>query len=224
MPPLILEHYDPPDVPVSILYEDETLLFAAKPSGLLSVPGRGDHLADCMIARVQHYSSVARLVHRLDMGTSGVMVFAKTSRAQKHLGLQFEKRRVKKRYQALLWGHLKADAGTVDLPLICDWPNRPKQMVSFEHGKQAVTRYDVIERTLQRGCAITRVSFEPETGRSHQLRVHADMMGHPILGDSLYGHSDSQSAMQRLALHAEMLAVTHPETHVWTEITDPTPF
>ena len=138
----------------------------AKPSGLLSVPGRGPHLADCLLARVQAVFPEALLVHRLDRDTSGVMVFALSPHAQRHLGLQFEKRQVKKTYVARVWGSMAEDAGTVDLPLIVDWPNRPRQKVDFEAGRAAVTDWTVVRRLEQE----TRVRLMPKTGRSHQLR------------------------------------------------------
>lgn len=198
--------YDPPQTPLSILHEDLHILIAEKPSGLLSVPGRGDHLADCLLTRVQEAFPDALLVHRLDRDTSGVMVFALTAPAQKSLGQQFEARKVRKTYVARVWGEMAEKSGTVDLPLIVDWPNRPLQMVDHENGKQAVTDWK-----LQRNEGETaRVRLYPRTGRSHQLRVHMREIGHPILGDPFYATGAARNA-PRLMLHAESLRFNHPD-------------
>ena len=162
------EDYDPPQDPLQIVHQDHEILVVDKPSGLLSVPGKGDHLADCLLARVQEVFPQALLVHRLDRDTSGVMIFALSPHAQRHLGLQFEKRHMKKVYVARVWGEMADRTGTVDLPLIVDWPNRPLQHVNFETGKPALTDWRVVR--LEAGT--TRVRLYPHTGRSHQLRVH----------------------------------------------------
>ena len=138
--------YLPPDVPLEILHEDPQILVVNKPAGLLSVPGKGPHLADCLIARIQAVFPHALLVHRLDRDTSGVMVFALTPHAQRHIGRQFEDRLTRKTYVARLWGHLDPVSGTVDLPLIVDWPNRPLQKVCHETGKPALTDWKVLRR------------------------------------------------------------------------------
>lgn len=182
------------------------MLLVDKPAGLLSVPGKGEHLADCLIARVQEAYPEALLVHRLDRDTSGVMVFALTPHAQRHLGLQFEKRQTKKTYVARVYGEIVEKTGTVDLPLIVDWPNRPRQMVDHENGKQAVTDW----RVVRRGDGETRVRLYPKTGRSHQLRVHMLAIGHPILGDPFYATGEALNA-PRLMLHAENLRFRHPD-------------
>jgi tRNA pseudouridine32 synthase/23S rRNA pseudouridine746 synthase len=148
----------------------------------------------------------ARIVHRLDMDTSGVMVLAMNAQAHRHLGLQFERRKTEKTYVAEVWGQIERDAGEIDLPLVCDWPNRPKQMVSFEHGKPALTRWQVIMRNER----TTRVRLFPFTGRSHQLRVHMLSLGHPIVGDRFYATGDALEASPRLRLHAESLTLHHP--------------
>ncbi|MCA8882927.1 MAG: RNA pseudouridine synthase, partial [Rhodobacteraceae bacterium] len=158
--------YAPPGDPLVVLHDDHEIVVLDKPSGLLSVPGRGAHLADCLLTRVQEVFPQALLVHRLDRDTSGVMVFALTAHAQRHLGLQFEKRQMRKTYLAELYGKLEPREGTVDLPLIVDWPNRPRQMVDHENGKPALTDWKV----LRYGDASTRVRLFPKTGRSHQLR------------------------------------------------------
>ncbi len=198
--------YNPPTDPLDVLHEDHELIVVVKPTGLLSVPGKGAHLADCLLTRVQNAFPTALLVHRLDRDTSGVMVFAATPHAQRHLGLQFEKRMTKKIYIARVAGRLEPKTGTVDLPLIVDWPNRPRQMVCHETGKSAVTDY----RVLRSNETESRVRLMPKTGRSHQLRVHMQALGHPILGDPFYAPA---SAMEypRLMLHSEELRLRHPD-------------
>lgn len=199
--------YDPPQEPyLSVLHADKDLLVVDKPSGLLSVPGKAAEHGDCLERRAQQEYPEARIVHRLDMDTSGVMVLAMNAVAHRHLGLQFERRKTAKTYVAEVWGHVADDEGEVDLPLICDWPNRPKQIVSFEHGKSALTKWQVVER----GDETTRVRLFPHTGRSHQLRVHMLALGHPILGDRFYAEGAALFAAPRLALHAESLTVHHP--------------
>ncbi|SDI65782.1 RluA family pseudouridine synthase [Aliiruegeria lutimaris] len=198
--------YDPPQDPPAILYRDENLLLVDKPPGLLSVPGKGEHLADCLLSRLERDYPGTLLVHRLDRDTSGVMVFAMNRRAQRHLGLQFERRHTTKRYVARVVGRVEKESGLLDLPLIADWPNRPKQMVDFERGKPARTHW----RVLEREAAATRVELQPETGRSHQLRVHMAALGHPILGDPLYAEGDARE-VARLMLHAQSLTLRNPE-------------
>ncbi len=200
------DSYNPPDSPLDVLHEDHELILVNKPSGLLSVPGKGEHLADCLIARVQEAFPGALLVHRLDRDTSGVMVFAASKHAQRHLGLQFEKRQMKKAYIARIAGRLEPKDGTVDLPLIVDWENRPRQMVCHETGKQAQTDWKV----LRADDSESRVRLFPKTGRSHQLRVHMLALGHPILGDPFYA-SGAALEHPRLMLHAEELRLRHPD-------------
>jgi len=202
---MITLDYRPPDVPLNIIHQDDALLLVNKPNGLLSVPGKGDHLSDCLIARLRVAFPAVLLVHRLDMDTSGVIVFALTAAAQRHLGLQFEKRQMKKAYVAKVWGHVVKDTGTIDLPLIVDWPNRPLQHVNHTTGKPAQTDWRVIRREENS----TRIRLYPKTGRSHQLRVHMREIGHPILGDPLYATGDAQD-FPRMMLHAESLKLRHP--------------
>jgi len=197
--------YRPPNDPLDVIHSDHEVLIVGKPHGLLSVPGKGAHLADCLIARVQKVFPEALLVHRLDRDTSGVMVFALTQNAQRHLGLQFEKRQVKKTYVARVAGEMGEREGTVDLPLIVDWPNRPLQMVDHENWRNAVTDWRVM-RVLD---GETRVRLFPQTGRSHQLRVHMREIGHPILGDPFYASGDALEH-PRLMLHSESLRFRHP--------------
>ncbi|NSX53380.1 RluA family pseudouridine synthase [Parasulfitobacter algicola] len=198
--------YSPPQEPLEILHDDHQILIVNKPSGLLSVPGKGDHLADCLLARVQAVFPQALLVHRLDRDTSGVMVFALTPHAQRHLGLQFEKRYIKKTYVARVWGQVIEKTGTIDLPLIVDWPNRPKQMVDHETGKAAITDW----RVLRSDTHESRLRLMPKTGRSHQLRVHCLAIGHPILGDPFYATGAARD-YPRLMLHSEVLQLKHPD-------------
>lgn len=199
--------YRPPSDPLAVLHEDSDVVVVDKPSGLLSVPGRGAHLADCLLTRVQAAFPTALLVHRLDRDTSGVMVFALTAHAQRNLSMQFETRKTKKTYVARVWGRIAEKSGTVDLPLIVDWPNRPRQMVDPENGKPALTEW----RVLKASDVETRVRLMPKTGRSHQLRVHMLALGHVILGDPLYAEGEAL-AFPRLMLHSEELRINHPES------------
>lgn len=212
--------YSPPADPPRILHTDHEILVVDKPAGLLSVPGRGEDRADCLIARLRVLFPEVLLVHRLDLDTSGVMVFALTPHAQRVLGRQFEERQTKKVYLARLWGHLEPKAGRVDLPLIVDWPNRPRQHVNHEIGRPAQTDWRVIRHDLD---GTTRVRLMPLTGRSHQLRVHMMELGHPILGDPLYASGPARN-FPRLMLHAESLRLRHPDSGKHMTFTAPCPF
>lgn len=199
--------YAPPNDPLEILHDDAEMLVVSKPSGLLSVPGKGEHLSDCLMARVQAVWPQALLVHRLDRDTSGVMVFGLTPHAQRFLSKQFELRAAKKTYVARVWGRMTPKTGRVDLPLIVDWPNRPKQHVDHENGKPAVTDWRVLRDTETE----SRVRLFPQTGRSHQLRVHMLALGHPILGDPFYADGPARE-FDRLMLHSEELRIKHPDS------------
>jgi tRNA pseudouridine32 synthase/23S rRNA pseudouridine746 synthase len=199
--------YNPPDTPLDVLHMDHELLAVNKPEGLLSVPGKGEHLADCLLARVQTAFADALLVHRLDRDTSGVMIFAMTPHAQRHLGLQFEKRQTRKTYVARVAGRVAEASGAIDLPLIVDWPNRPLQMVDHTNGKQAITEW----KRLKASDSESRMRLMPKTGRSHQLRVHMLALGHPILGDPFYAHGPDRDDHPRMMLHAEELRLRHPD-------------
>ncbi|WP_300435379.1 RluA family pseudouridine synthase [uncultured Mameliella sp.] len=214
-----MSSYDPPQGETPVLYEDADLLVVDKPAGLLSVPGKGEDLQDCLLSRLERAFPTVRLVHRLDRDTSGVMIFALTPHAQRHLGNQFETRKTKKTYLARLHGHLEPATGEVDLPLIVDWPNRPRQMVCHETGKPALTGWKV----LKSGEGETRVRLFPHTGRSHQLRVHTLALGHPILGDTLYA-PETADQYPRMMLHAEELRVNHPESGKGMKFRAPAPF
>lgn len=199
--------YAPPPGPPVIVHEDAAFLIVDKPEGLLSVPGKGPDKADCLITRLQRIYPRVLLVHRLDNDTSGVIVFARTSAAQVALAGQFERRETVKHYVARVQGTVAGEAGTVDLPLTVDWPNRPRQHVNHDTGRPAVTDWQVIGRSPGE----TRMRLMPRTGRSHQLRVHMQALGHPILGDRLYAQG-AAAAHPRLMLHAERLGFAHPET------------
>ncbi|MGR3485276.1 MAG: RluA family pseudouridine synthase [Paracoccaceae bacterium] len=212
-----MSDYAPPDAPIDVLHADHEILVVDKPAGLLSVPGKGPELADCLIARLAVAFPTILLVHRLDRDTSGVMVFALTPHAQRHLGQQFEKRRAKKEYLARLHGEMVERSGTVDAPLMADWPNRPRQMIHPD-GRAAVTDWHV----LRRGGGETRARLVPHTGRSHQLRVHMLSLGHPILGDSLY--APDPGAHSRMMLHSHRLRLRHPDGGRGGRFTAPPPF
>tara|TARA_Y100000782_G_scaffold115408_1_gene158015 strand:+ start:3042 stop:3671 length:630 start_codon:yes stop_codon:yes gene_type:complete len=191
---------------LSIVYQDNDLLIVNKPSGLLTVPGKDPKHADCLIARVNRVFPTAKIVHRLDMATSGIICLAMHKEAHRNLSMQFQDRKTAKRYIARVFGKLEQPTGSVDLPLICDWPNRPKQMVDHDNGKPSLTHFKVLEHEDN----ATRVELTPITGRSHQLRVHMLSLGHPILGDRLYAHPAALAMAPRLQLHAEMLSLAHP--------------
>ncbi len=210
---------------------------ADKPAGLLAVPGRGEDKQDCLSARIHSRFPDALVVHRLDMATSGLMVFARGSAMQRSLSQLFREREVHKRYVAIVSGRLQREAGEIDLPLICDWPNRPKQKVDHAIGKPSLTRYRGLSDSIAvrpelvegwtaesaagfdpssgsgpaelslNGFEGSRVELEPVTGRTHQLRLHLSAIGHPILGDALYGDAN---AAPRLLLHACSLRFAHP--------------
>ena len=211
--------YDPPDESLQIVYEDSEIVALDKPSGLLSVPGKGEHLADCLLSRVQKVFPHALLVHRLDRDTSGVMIFGLSPHAQKHLGQQFEKRRMKKTYVARVWGEMTETSGHVDLPLCVDWPNRPKQMVDHENGRQAVTDWKLLRANDEE----SRLRMFPKTGRSHQLRVHCMEIGHPILGDPFYASGPARDH-PRLMLHSESIRFRHPDGGRTMRFSVKTPF
>ncbi|MEM7662821.1 MAG: RluA family pseudouridine synthase [Pseudomonadota bacterium] len=212
--------YLPPGGPIAIHFLDKHLAVVEKPAGLLSVPGRGPEKADCLMLRLHAELPDALNVHRLDMETSGLIVVARDKQTQRRLSQAFENRDVTKTYEALVAGKMPDEQGTVELPLIADWPNRPRQKVDQSNGKPSFTAWQVVDRYGD-SC---RVLLHPKTGRSHQLRVHLDAIGHPILGDSLYGSDESRSAASRLMLHAVSLAFSHPHTGEEIRIKSATPF
>lgn len=211
----------PPDSGLSVIHVDDDLLVVDKPAGLLSVPGRGAGMDDCLVARVQAEYPDALAVHRLDMSTSGLLVLARGEEMHRRLSRFFRERQIEKRYVAVVAGLLADDAGEVELPLICDWPNRPRQKVDFEVGKPSLTRFRVIARDP--AARTTRVELAPVTGRSHQLRVHMMALGHPILGDDLYG-GEATCRAGRLLLHATDLGLFHPSTAAFVQFHAAAPF
>ncbi|TDP88148.1 ribosomal large subunit pseudouridine synthase A [Aquabacterium commune] len=211
MPAERIAYHPPPDTGLEVVHADDALVVLHKPAGLLSVPGRGDDRQDCLALRVQQRFADALIVHRLDMATSGLLVMGRGAAMQRALSLAFEQRLAHKRYEAIVHGVVADDAGEINLPLITDWPYRPRQTVCFERGKPSLTRFTVVSRdvTTQR----TRVSLEPVTGRSHQLRVHLLALGHPIVGDELYAAAQmahGTDAPARMLLHAAELGLPHP--------------
>ncbi len=207
---MALLHYNPPTDPwLDIVYRDDHICVVNKPSGLLSVSGSQPQFYDSVMSRVKDKYGFCEPAHRLDMATSGILLFAMSKKADSELKRQFRERETEKYYQALVYGHLEQDSGIVDLPLICDWENRPRQMICFERGKSAVTKFEVLERLSNNS---TRVKLTPITGRSHQLRLHMLALGHPILGDKFYSPPQAKAMSQRLCLHAESLTIAHPIT------------
>ncbi len=202
--------YAPPAATPDILYLDDDLLIVNKPAGLLTVPGKGPAKQDCMINRALKFNPNARVVHRLDQGTSGIVMFPLNYMCLRLLTKQFETRGIHKHYVAVVTGLVAQDEGEVQLPLICDWPNRPLQKVCFESGKPAHTRYKVLARDELKHS--THVLLEPISGRTHQLRVHMLSIGHPIIGDQLYAPPEIQAQAPRLLLHAQHIQLTHPIT------------
>ncbi len=195
--------YQPPMEPyLDVVYQDEDVLVLNKPSGLLSVPGRQQQHKDSLQCRAQEQFPQATTVHRLDMETSGLIVMALNKSTHAHLGRQFEHRLIKKKYRARVFGHLIEKAGKIEEPLICDWPNRPRQMVDHQHGKPALTHWQVIANEDQ----TTLVELTPITGRSHQLRVHMMSIGHPIVGDPLYSQGAALNCANRLALQSQFIS------------------
>lgn len=190
------------------VHADAQLVVAIKPSGLLAVPGLGEKGRDCLSARVQARFADALVVHRLDMSTSGLMLFARGAASQRALSRAFAAREVRKRYLAVVHGRPAAAQGEIDLPLIADWPNRPRQKVDPALGKPSLTRYRVLAHDPTRDA--TRVELEPVTGRAHQLRVHLLAIGHPVLGDALYAPPEVCRQSERLLLHASGLGFVHP--------------
>jgi tRNA pseudouridine32 synthase / 23S rRNA pseudouridine746 synthase len=215
----VQSEYTPPDSPLMVLHRDPSFVIVDKPAGLLSVPGRGPHLADCLIARVTEMFPTTLLVHRLDRDTSGIMVFALTRAAQKALGQQFERKKTHKTYVARVVGQVQGDSGQVDLPLIVDWPNRPRHMVCHDTGKPAQTDWQVIARETGE----TRMQLTPRTGRTHQLRLHMMALGHPILGDPFYA-TGADADYDRMMLHSQTLGFDHPGTGEPVLFQSPAPF
>ncbi|WP_057832706.1 pseudouridine synthase [Colwellia sp. TT2012] len=218
--------YLPPMSPyLDIIYQDDDIVVINKASGILSVPGRLPEHQDCLQNRVQRVLPTATIVHRLDMATSGIMIMALNKPAHVAISRQFEQRKTKKSYLARVFGLVEQEKGSVDLPLICDWPNRPKQKVDFENGKKSLTHYRVLSQSKSADeHASTLLELTPITGRSHQLRVHMLALGHVILGDRLYASEPALTMSSRLQLHALKLSLFHPSTEQAITFNAPCPF
>lgn len=213
--------YAPPVEPyLSCLYEDDDILVFDKQSGLLTVPGKQNHMQDCLASRVLKNYGPATIVHRLDMDTSGVVIMARHKEAHRNLSRSFELRKTRKQYLAWVFGGVEEEQGEIDLPMICDWPNRPLQKICLETGKKAVTKWRVLERRPEK----TLMALTPITGRSHQLRLHMLQLGHPILGDDMYAHDAAYDLSDRLCLHAVKLEIEHPISKKWMVFEAERPF
>lgn len=219
---MLLPLSEMPHDDVALLHEDGSLLVVHKPAGLLSVPGRGEDRQDCVLRRVQATHPEALIVHRLDQATSGLLVLARDAASHRQLSIDFAARRVHKRYIAIVAGEPAQPSGSIDLPLSCDWPNRPRQQVDHVHGKPSLTHWQCVTGPAQPGG--TRLQLTPITGRSHQLRVHLAALGHAIVGDTLYAPPPWDTQSPRLLLHAEWLSLPHPRGGQPLEFNDPAPF
>jgi tRNA pseudouridine32 synthase/23S rRNA pseudouridine746 synthase len=209
---------------LAILHADDALIVADKPAGLLSIPASGADRQDCLVSRVQACYPDALVVHRLDMATSGLILLGRGAEMQRRLNLAFAQRVVGKHYLALVHGHLPDDAGEIDLPLGEDPHDRPRQRVEPLCGRRALTRWRVLERSGAGERRLSRVELQPLTGRTHQLRVHLMAIGHPIVGDPLYGPVQGGGPDARLHLHAARLALIHPRTRIPVCFESPVPF
>lgn len=190
-----------------ILYQDNDFIVLNKPANLLSVPGRGPDKQDCLSARVQAEFANALIVHRLDYDTSGIMLMALNKAAQSKISRLFQEREIDKMYTAIVYGQPQDEAGSIDLPMRCDYERRPLQIIDHEQGKQALTHWKVLE---QYDNNTSRIELKPHTGRSHQLRLHMYSLGYPILGDNLYGTQETHAMSTRLLLHSTQLSFRHP--------------
>ena len=208
------------DVLPEILYRDDRLIVLNKPAGLLSVPGIGPEKADCLATRVAAACPGARIVHRLDRDTSGVILMALDAQAHRQLSVQFQDRLVEKKYLAIVAGAVEGDEGSIDLPMRKDLDDPPRQIIDHEQGRRAVTMWRVLARESDR----TRLELTPLTGRSHQLRLHMKTIGHPILGDDLYAPPEVLAMADRLMLHALSLSIVHPSTAEPRTFEAPCPF
>lgn len=196
---------------ITVLYQDDDLLLVRKPHLLLTIPGRHPLNKDCLITRLQQHHPSASIVHRLDLDTSGIMVIPLNKATHAHISRQFQERQVEKTYYAIVFGVVEQNRGEIDLPIAPDWSRRPMQKICHERGKQALTRFEVVQRKEDR----SRLLLKPVTGRSHQLRIHMRELGHPILGCDMYAHEKALGMSSRLLLHATTLAFTHPTSGEW---------
>jgi len=204
-----------------ILFQDSHYIILNKPANLLSVPGRGPDKQDCLSSRVQGKFPTALIVHRLDYDTSGIILMALNKQAQSMMGKVFQDREITKTYTAIVEGHPEQSSGSIDLPMRCDIERRPLQIIDHEQGKQALTHWKLLERYENN---TTRIELEPHTGRSHQLRLHMQSLGHPIIGDNLYGTNKEDSISSRLLLHASQLSFIHPFEDQRVSIFNPADF
>ena len=214
-------YHPPPDCGLEIIYSDKILLAVSKPAGLLSVPGRGEDKVDSLATRVQAEYPDALVAHRLDRDTSGLLLFPRGAKMHRQISMMFEKREMSKSYIAVVLGKLEQEQGEVNMPLMVDWPNRPRHIVDAVSGKPALTRYKAI--SFDAASNTSRVALEPITGRTHQLRVHMQALGHPIVGDTLYG-GNADGRVPRLLLHAHTLDFIHPVSGKPINLISPLPF
>ena len=217
LPPYLVPHSQ---APIRLIYEDTDLLLVDKPHHLLSVPGRHPLNRDSLIRRLQPRYPDVQAVHRLDLDTSGLMVVPKRRESLSELARQFQRRQIEKEYTAIVWGEVAEDRGSIELPIATDWPNRPKQIICEERGKHALTHFEVLERGNNRSL----IKLKPVTGRSHQLRIHMQSLGHPIIGCDMYAHPEALEASDRLLLHATRLKLCAPSTGNWLSAFSPIPF
>ncbi len=206
-----------------LLYQDNDLFVINKPAGLLSVPGKGEALFDSVLTRLQDIDSRTLLIHRLDRDTSGLLVFALSKSAQSHISRQFQERKTKKLYQAIVEG-LAPTRGQVDVPVCYDAAHPPLHIADPDYNKPALTYFEVLQHLQISGHDVTRLALTPVTGRSHQLRVHMQYLGHPIIGDTLYATAQGQTLSNRLCLHATELEFEHPDTGQHLKFVCPPPF
>lgn len=204
-----------------ILFQDEHYIILNKPANLLSVPGRGADKQDCLSARVQTHLPSALIVHRLDYDTSGIILMALTKQAQSAAGKLFQQREILKTYVAIVDGWPENSNGSIDLPMRCDIDRRPLQIIDHQQGKQALTHWKRLENYENNS---SRIELSPHTGRSHQLRLHMQAIGHPILGDNLYGTDITLAMSPRLLLHATQLEFKHPLSNQLVSIDSPAEF
>ena len=217
LPPYLIPHSQ---APIRLIYEDMDVLLVDKPHHLLSVPGRHPLNRDSLIRRLQIRYPDVQAVHRLDLDTSGLMVVPKHRESLSELARQFQRRQIEKEYTAIVWGEVPEDRGSIELPIATDWPNRPKQIICEERGKHALTHFEVLKRGNNRSL----IKLKPVTGRSHQLRIHMQSLGHPIIGCDMYAHSEALEASDRLLLHATGLKLRAPSTGNWLSAFSPIPF
>ena len=205
--------YKPPKDPEEIIFKDSEIIVVNKPSGLLTIPGSRPEHKDSLLTRLKKKFIGTLLVHRLDMDTSGIIIFARTNNAQRELSKQFEKRKVEKTYIARIWGIPSHSKGTIEYPIISDFNNRPKQKICYKNGKDSKTEWKLKNSFSKKDKFFSDLIVRPITGRSHQIRIHLSSIGYPILGDSLYAHSQAFNASSRLLLHSKTLKIKHPKSY-----------